>query len=37
MASLIALVVILRHKDNISRLIKGTENKLSFSGSSKNS
>ena len=37
MAVLIALVVILRHKDNISRLIKGTENKLSFSGGSKNS
>lgn len=36
MASLITLFVILRHKDNISRLIKGTENKLSFSGTSKN-
>lgn len=30
MAILITLVVILRHKDNISRLIKRTESKLSF-------
>ena len=34
MAGLIALFVIVRHKDNISRLIKGTESKISFSGSS---
>lgn len=30
MAVLITLVVILRHKDNITRLAKGTESKLSF-------
>ena len=30
MAGIIGLIVIIRHKDNISRLIKGTENKLSF-------
>jgi len=30
MAGLIALVVIIRHKDNITRLVKGTESKLSF-------
>lgn len=33
MAGLIGIIVIIRHKENISRLIKGTENKLSFSGS----
>jgi hypothetical protein len=32
MAVLITLVVILRHKDNITRLAKGTESKLSFDG-----
>lgn len=36
MAVLITLVVIVRHKDNIARLVKGTESKLSFSGGSKN-
>ncbi|HOD76438.1 MAG TPA: glycerol-3-phosphate 1-O-acyltransferase PlsY [Syntrophorhabdaceae bacterium] len=36
MAVLITLVVIVRHKDNITRLVKGTESKLSFSGGSKN-
>jgi len=30
MAGLIALVVIIRHKDNITRLVKGSESKLSF-------
>ncbi len=30
MAGIIGLIAIIRHKDNISRLIKGTENKLSF-------
>ncbi len=30
MAGLIGIIVIIRHKENISRLIKGTENKLSF-------
>ncbi len=35
MAGLITLVVILRHKDNITRLAKGTESKLSFSGGTK--
>lgn len=30
MAGLITLVVIIRHKDNITRLAKGTESKLSF-------
>jgi len=35
MAVLITLVVILRHKDNIARLAKGTESKLSSSGGSK--
>ncbi len=34
MAGLIAVLVIVRHKENISRLLKGTENKISFSGSS---
>ncbi len=29
MAGIIGLIAIIRHKDNISRLIKGTENKLS--------
>ncbi len=30
MAGLIGVIVIIRHKENISRIIKGTENKLSF-------
>jgi acyl phosphate:glycerol-3-phosphate acyltransferase len=30
MAGIIAMIVIIRHKENISRLLKGTENKLSF-------
>ncbi len=33
MAGLIGIVVIIRHRENISRIIKGTENKLSFSSS----
>jgi len=33
MAGIIGIIVIIRHKENISRLIKGTENKLSFSSS----
>lgn len=33
MAGLIGIIVIIRHKENITRLIKGTESKLSFSGS----
>jgi glycerol-3-phosphate acyltransferase PlsY len=35
MASFITLFILIRHKDNISRLLKGTESKLSFSGGSK--
>ncbi|MHB8109638.1 MAG: glycerol-3-phosphate 1-O-acyltransferase PlsY [Syntrophorhabdaceae bacterium] len=31
MAGVIAVIVIVRHRENISRLVKGTENKLSFS------
>ncbi len=30
MASVVAIIVLIRHKENISRLISGTENKLSF-------
>lgn len=33
MAALIGIIVIMRHKENISRILKGTESKLSFSGS----
>jgi glycerol-3-phosphate acyltransferase PlsY len=30
MAGIIGILVIIRHKENISRLLKGTENKLTF-------
>jgi glycerol-3-phosphate acyltransferase PlsY len=33
MAGLIGIIVIIRHRENILRIIKGTENKLSFSNS----
>ena len=36
MSGLITLLVIMRHKDNISRIIKGTENKMTFSSSKEN-
>lgn len=35
MAGIITVIVLIRHRENIGRLIKGTENRLSFSGSKK--
>ncbi len=34
LGAVIAVFVIIRHKDNITRLVKGTEHKISFSGNS---